>query len=402
MIDSPVPCRVRPAAEDLGQRQIWVARVLCVVAVILVTEATRRLIGYTTGDLPLVLTPSTAIATGHFSHAYVISPHKGPPPTFQPPGFPLFAGGVMYVLSHFGVVARSAINVATATTVVAVMAGGIMVLRAINVSRRWELVFLVGLALDPVFAQTLWQLYHPQDVLALGLVLAGVASGLRAQWIWAGVCLGAALACKQTAVLALLPLVVIAPSRRRIWFLASAGVTATAIFAPLCATNWNSVRQIVQGPQPSGIGLTFLDQLHLPLATESMVARLGPLAASALLAAILLVLTRRGPLTDSVALGTVLAALCGRTIFEVIPTAYYLFPASVGLLLLAVSRKQPIPTALWFLAAGVWFDTPNRLQFSYWISAIAYLVLSVSAVAICLVPMFTRTPASVDDRASFA
>ncbi len=87
---------------------------------------------------------------------------------------------------------------------------------------------LAFLAFLPAASSAVVQLYHPQDVVSLGLALAGLAQTLRHRWILAGLLFGGALLSKQFAVLLLLPALAAAPdARSRIRL----GGTATLVFA---------------------------------------------------------------------------------------------------------------------------------------------------------------------------
>ena len=134
---------------------------------------------------------------------------------------------------------------------------------------------------------------------------------------------------------------------------------------------------------------SIVSQLHLSPRIQGDIARSAPILAAILVSAGLCVWGRRKTFTPAVVLGTVVACLCLRTIFESDPLDYYLLPASVGLLVLGAQRRQPIPAILWFLAAGVWYDTSLRWTSYLWVAAVVYLVLGLSAVVIGLLPLFT-------------
>jgi len=79
---------------------------------------------------------------------------------------------------------------------------------------------------------------HPEELLGACLCVAAVllAAGARVgrgRSVWAGVILGLAIANKEWALLALGPVLLALPARRRLPCLASAGAVATAILAPL-------------------------------------------------------------------------------------------------------------------------------------------------------------------------
>jgi hypothetical protein len=119
------------------------------------------------------------------------------------------------------------------------LAGVIAVLRASGRGRRgWEALGVLFVALVPIVWTPLLDEFHPQDLLAMGLVLGGIACALRRRWVWTGVLLGLAVATQQFALLVLVPLLVIAPSRSR-WRLSAAAAGAwLSVAVPFLLTNW--------------------------------------------------------------------------------------------------------------------------------------------------------------------
>jgi hypothetical protein len=73
---------------------------------------------------------------------------------------------------------------------------------------------------------------HPEELLGGALCVAAVLLAARGRALWAGVLLGAAVANKEWALLALAPVLLALPSRRLPLLLSAAG-TAAAILAPL-------------------------------------------------------------------------------------------------------------------------------------------------------------------------
>ena len=83
------------------------------------------------------------------------------------------------------------------------------------------------LAFLPAAASAIVQLFHPQDMVSLGLALLAMAQLLRRRSLAAGILFGAAVVTKQYAVLFVLPALVILPdSRQR----AKTGIAAAAVF----------------------------------------------------------------------------------------------------------------------------------------------------------------------------
>ena len=114
------------------------------------------------------------------------------------------------------------------------LAGVIAVIRASGRGRTgWEALGVLLVALVPAGWATLLNYYHPQDLVAMGLLLAAVACVERRHWVWAGVLLGLAVTSQQFVLLVLAPLVVVAPGRDRWRLLISSGAAA-ALFRCRC------------------------------------------------------------------------------------------------------------------------------------------------------------------------
>jgi hypothetical protein len=137
---------------------------------------------------------------------------------------------------------------------IALLAGFIAVLRAAGRGRsRWEAFGVVFLALVPIGWMPLLIEYHPQDLVAVGLGLAGVACALRRQWVWAGVLVGLAITSQQFALLILVPLVIVAPGRDRWRFLISSAVAVFLVSVPLLvATSGRAIHAVLVGTGDSG------------------------------------------------------------------------------------------------------------------------------------------------------
>ena len=95
-----------------------------------------------------------------------------------------------------------------------------------------EAGLLAFLAFLPTASSAVVQLYHPQDVVSLGIALGAMASVLRRKWIAAGA-LGLAVLTKQYALLLLLPTLATAPGvGQRLRIAAAAAVVFAAGIAP--------------------------------------------------------------------------------------------------------------------------------------------------------------------------
>lgn len=113
------------------------------------------------------------------------------------------------------------------------LAGVIVLLRASGRGRTgWEAFGVIFVAMVPVVWEPLLRLYHPQDFVALGLSLLGVACAIRRQWIWVGILLGLAVSSQQFALLVLAPLFVISPGRARWKLVGSAAAVVGLLSLP--------------------------------------------------------------------------------------------------------------------------------------------------------------------------
>ena len=93
--------------------------------------------------------------------------------------------------------------------------GGLVLLRAADADTPARSAALLALlAILPAASSAIVQLFHPQDMVSLGLALFAMAQVLRRRWLGAGVLLGAAVVTKQYAVLFLLPALVVAEHAR--------------------------------------------------------------------------------------------------------------------------------------------------------------------------------------------
>ena len=71
------------------------------------------------------------------------------------------------------------------------------------------------LACVPTVGACLQSTFHPEDLLALGLALAAVATAIRDRWGWSGLLIGLAVMSQQYATLVAVPLFFLAPRGRR-------------------------------------------------------------------------------------------------------------------------------------------------------------------------------------------
>jgi len=223
------------------------------------------------------------------------------------------------------------------------MVGIISLLRASGRGRcGWEPATLVVVACLPPVWQCVEDYFHPQDLVALGFALAALACARRDSWIGAGVLVALAVLSQQYALLVAAPLLVVAPSHRRVPYAASAIIATTVIVLPLLAVSSGSAAQdILLGTGNSaGNGGTLVSDLHLGNATIFLVSRVLPLALSMFLAAWVVRRLDRAALEPVALVAVVALSLSFRLVFERNFYGYYLMALAVTLVLLDVIRGR--------------------------------------------------------------
>ncbi len=114
------------------------------------------------------------------------------------------------------------------------LAGLTLLMRASG--RRLDRSVVLGVCLiacAPPVATALIQDFHPEDLYALGLILAALAAVLRRRWVGAGILLALACCTKQYALLAIVPVVVVAQGRERRHLLQGFIATGVIVLVPL-------------------------------------------------------------------------------------------------------------------------------------------------------------------------
>jgi hypothetical protein len=256
------------------------------------------------------------------------------------------------------------------------------------------LAFLVVL---PAASSAIVQLYHPQDLVSLGLALAGLAQALHRRWLWAGALFGAAFLTKQFAVLLLLPALVVAPDiRARVRLALMAALVFAAGIVPFMTADPRATLDNLSGFSAGGAaaGQTVLSLMGVTGAAASAVARDAPVVFAA--ATCVWVLARYGSLLHRPAelLALTLVCTASRLVFESVIFPYYLLAASVSFLLLdLVSRRAPARSLAW--CAAVAFFVAVRPA-DHAVEALGTLAFAGAAVAIGLVDLRHAGPARQD------
>ena len=328
--------------------------------------------GPTTNDANESYYSTWFVAHGDFSCTY--SPPLGPnvklvpsyiPGPYTPPLWPLVSGGLAavtqighalpfpspsqlgancahayittYHWAHKTRARYSTIGLGYVTWFV-LLAGVIALLRAAGRGRcGWEVAGVVLVALVPSTWMALMNQYHPQDLLAMGLLLAGLALALRRSWAWAGALLGLAVASQQFALLALVPLFVVAPARGR-WRLVGGSVAAWGLVAlPFVVTSRRALGAITIGTGNSpSYGGTLVRFFHLHGAPLVLVSRVLPLVVAAGLAWWMHRRLGARALEPLPLVSLMAICLTMRLVFEQNMFGYYFMALSVLLILLEI------------------------------------------------------------------
>lgn len=223
------------------------------------------------------------------------------------------------------------------------LAGVILVLRVSGRGRRgWEPLTILLVACTPPVLMCITYFFHPQDLLAMGLILGGVASSLKKRWFLAGVLLGLAFCSQQFALLVGVPLIVILPVQARVRFAAGAVLVTALVGVPLIvATSGRALKIVLFGSSRVGgalrsTGGTVLWETHLHGKLLFVITRVLPVLASMVFA--WWVSRRLGPrlLSPIPLISLIATSLTLRLVFEENLFGYYFMAAAVALIMLDV------------------------------------------------------------------
>jgi len=238
----------------------------------------------------------------------------------------------------------------------ALLAGVVLLIRTLGKGgTRLEIATIALVACLPSVYLPLLQYFHPEDLLATGLALVGVAFVLRDRWLVAGFVLGLAVLSQQFTLLFLIPLLVVAPRTRLLRFVGGTACSIAIIGVPLLAiTSGRALTAIVVGTGDVGsTGVTFYGiPLHDSFALGTL--RLIPIALCAIIA--WWALRRLGERTlEPVALLALLAlSLALRLAFEVSLYGYYLMSVSVLILLVEIAVGRINVTFVVWTGVATW------------------------------------------------
>jgi hypothetical protein len=276
-------------------------------------------------------------------------------------------------------------------------AGIVAVMRSSGRGRNgWEPAVLIAVACTPPVFMCLQNLFHPQDLLAMGLILLGVSCAQRDKWTWAGVLMGLAFASQQFALLAAALLFVIVPARRRLALAMSAVVTLALIVIPLMAlSSGRALRVALTGSGESGSLATSIPwELHLTNSSANDVLRALPVIAVVVLAWWARRRLSHAVMEPAVLLSLLATAMALRLVFSGGLYGYYFMASAVAIVLLDfVRRTFRIEVILWLaLVALVFSPLPwghDRLTYGVhmWVWQ---LVLVPPTVALAIAPLIGR------------
>jgi hypothetical protein len=220
----------------------------------------------------------------------------------------------------------------------ALMAGIVSLLRTSGRGRcGWEPATLVIVACLPPVWLCLENFFHPQDLLAMGFALGAMACARRDSWIAAGILVTAAILSQQFAVLVAAPLLMLAPTGRRLAYVGAGVATAfLAITALLVTTSLRAAEAALVGTGNTGGVGTVLATLNLRGAPLVFSSRVLPLALSLMLSWWVVRRLRSAALEPVALVSLVAVSLSLRLIFEQALFGYYFMALAVTLVLLDV------------------------------------------------------------------
>lgn len=314
---------------------------------------------------------------------------NGPIP-FTAPGYPILASLISFVIRlghgvHFpshaalangcvnGIPAMTKWSIASgaahATLDVGYVAYGIfafgllLTLRAFSrTNRPLPLLGVLILTLCPTVHNVITEYFHPEDLLAVGLVFMGIVQVVRRRWLLGGVLVGLAATCHQSALLAIAALIFLIPKYSRGRFVVGVALTFVLVDVPvLILSNGRALRAIVYGSSRiaasanhhlSSAGGTVLYELHSSGILLFVLTRAAPLVGAALLG-----WWARRVLGDEVLQPTTLisiiaTALTLRLVFEENLFSYYFMPLAAGVVLVDLTNERIRSALLAWLAVA--------------------------------------------------
>lgn len=260
----------------------------------------------------------------------------------------------------------------------------------------WEVIVLVALALTPAIYSSFIFYFHPQDLLAVGLLLVAVAAVLSHRWALGGILLGFAFTAQQFALLVVILLVVIAPSdkRGRLALGASAAilsVTASLTLIALPSQRMSVLRTILLGSDRIVLGtnhfasdggtVLFAANLHGDLLF--VISRIMPLLAVGALA--LWAYCRLGScvLKPVIMLSLVGLSFSARLVFEENLFAYYFLAVAVMMILVDATVGHLRASTLTWLSVQEFGLYPTSGYAPKWV--VIYTIVVARTIAMVII-----------------
>jgi hypothetical protein len=218
----------------------------------------------------------------------------------------------------------------------------------------------------PSTLATYMNAYHPQDLAATVLIIAGIGLIAKRQWWWAGIVFGLAIMTRQWALLGLLP--ALGFSGKNIWKVcAAAGIVGVALTAPVLIVGGNEGwLTAFSAKSAAPVGDTVLGRFRYEATSPKggnadqdivfFLARLAPLVVAFGLGVVAWVRRQTRP---ELLVGFVVSGLALRMVFETANYLYYWVPFAALFVLLVPYKK-----AAW-LAVGVFAFVPWALDSVY-------------------------------------
>jgi outer membrane lipoprotein-sorting protein len=256
---------------------------------------------------------------------------------------------------------------------------------------------------------------HPEDAVAVGLLLFAILALTRARTGRAGWLMGAAVAAQPLVLLALPVILMVIQPRRLAGFLARAAAPGALLLAAAAAANWPAtIHAVTVQPNWPAIDHPTPWTALAPHLSHGAVAA-GPARLLAILAACGCALAagrrwRAAPATagwSSQTLAELLwwaaVALAMRSVFEPVMVAYYLWPV-LAVALVTASRNWPRLVATSLAAATLTCvgQVSWRGPWIWWASMVAGLGLTVFLARVPLRPKGATAPSPTDVRCGYA
>jgi hypothetical protein len=408
----------------------WLTATAAFIGVILVLG------GPSEGDAAESVYSTWAIAYGHWSCAYpppskYIFPNIASPFSLIGPLYPLLSGGLaallrigdaapfpstatlgthcsagfaaMYQWSGRASAILPTIRLGYLSWLV-LMAGIIFFLRTSGRGRRgWEAATVVLVAVAPPVWMCVLRFFHPQDLLALGLAVGGLACVVRGKWLWAGVLLGLAFTAQQFSLLVIAPLFVLAPWREKFRMAAAAVSSWALIVLPLATfTSGRVLKEALFGSSRvgsvhRGLGGTVLWEVDLHGVPLFFIARALPILLSMVLAWWVGRKLGARSMEPLVLASLVATSLCLRLLFEVNLFGYYFMAVTVMLILIDTLRGRVRgPTWAWIALVTVafnpvpWLFASNATSYGYTLYRALPIVIAVVVLLLLVLDALRR------------